>query len=48
MDYAGPETCAAGEELIVKTLDEKIKPKMKKSVTDKLRQIQDGKRDVYI
>jgi 2-iminoacetate synthase len=48
MDYASPTTHAAGDELIAKTLDEKIKPKMKKSVMDKLRQIQDGKRDVYI
>jgi 2-iminoacetate synthase len=48
MDYASPTTRAAGDELIAKTLDEKIKLKMKKSVMDKLRQIQDGKRDVYI
>ncbi|MGV8058537.1 MAG: [FeFe] hydrogenase H-cluster radical SAM maturase HydG [Smithellaceae bacterium] len=48
IDYASPQTKLAGEKLIEQMLTEKFKTKRKKSVTDKLKEIEDGKRDVYI
>jgi len=48
LDYATPATRLAGENLIGQMLSEKFKPQRKKSVMNKLRKIEDGKRDVYI
>ena len=48
LDYATPATLLAGERLIGTMLSEKFKPQRKKSVINKLRKIEDGKRDVYI
>lgn len=48
IDYASPETRAAGEKLIQQMLDETFKPQRRKSIINKLKQIEDGKRDVYI
>ncbi len=48
IDYASPETRAAGEKLIQQMLDQTFKPQRKKSITNKLKQIEDGKRDIYI
>jgi 2-iminoacetate synthase len=48
LDYASPVTREAGEILISKMLDETFKTKRKKMVCDRLQQIEDGTRDVYI
>jgi 2-iminoacetate synthase len=48
LDYATPATREAGEKLIQKMLDETFKTKRKKMVCDRLQQIEDGTRDVYI
>ena len=48
LDYASPQTRTAGEKLIREMLDKYFKPQRKKSVVSKLKQIEDGKRDVYI
>jgi 2-iminoacetate synthase len=48
LDYATPATRKAGEKLIQKMLDETFKTKRKKMVCDRLKQIEDGTRDVYI
>lgn len=48
LDYASPATRAAGEKLIRKMIDETFKTRRKKFVTDKLREIEDGRRDAYI
>ena len=48
LDYASPQTRIAGEKLISQMLAEKFKTQRKKSVMNKLQQIEDGKRDVYI
>lgn len=48
MDYASQATREAGEKLISQTVEEKVSPRMKKSVINKLRKIENGKRDVYI
>lgn len=48
LDYATPATREAGEKLIQKMLDETFKTKRKKMVFDRLQQIEDGARDVYI
>ncbi len=48
LDYATPETREAGEKLIQKMLEETFKTKRKKMVGDRLQQIKDGARDVYI
>jgi 2-iminoacetate synthase len=48
LDYATPQTRIAGEKLIQQTLDENYKTRRKKFVLDKLKQIEDGKRDVFI
>jgi 2-iminoacetate synthase len=48
LDYASPVTRGAGEMLISKMLDETFKTKRKKMVCDRLQQIEDGTRDVYI
>jgi 2-iminoacetate synthase len=48
MDYGSPVTREAGNKLIVQILENKFKPKTKKSIIDKLQKIEDGQRDVYI
>jgi 2-iminoacetate synthase len=48
LDYASPVTREAGEILISRMLDETFKTKRKKMVCDRLQQIEDGTRDVYI
>lgn len=48
LDYASPQTRIAGENLIQRMLAENFKPQRRKSVINKLQQIEDGKRDVYI
>jgi 2-iminoacetate synthase len=48
LDYASPVTRGAGEMLISKILDETFKTKRKKMVCDRLQQIENGTRDVYI
>jgi 2-iminoacetate synthase len=48
MDYASDATCKAGEKLIKQTIEDKYKPRMKKSVQTRIQSIQEGKRDVYI
>jgi 2-iminoacetate synthase len=48
LDYAGPATREAGEELIAKMLDETFKPQRKKMVMGRLHEIEEGTRDVYI
>ena len=48
LDYASPQTRIAGEKMIQQTLDENFNPQRKKSVMNKLRQIENGKRDVLI
>lgn len=48
IDYASPETRVAGEKLIQQMLDRTVKPQRKKSIMNKLQQIENGKRDVYI
>ena len=48
LDYAGPETRAAGEKLIADMLEKSFKTKRKKMVSDRLQAILEGKRDVCI
>ncbi|MEN6638883.1 MAG: [FeFe] hydrogenase H-cluster radical SAM maturase HydG [Smithella sp.] len=48
LDYATPATRKAGEKLISKMLEETFKTKRKKMVCDRLQQIEDGTRDVYV
>jgi len=48
LDYASPTTREAGDQLIQKMLDETFKTKRKKMVSDHLRKIEEGTRDVYI
>jgi 2-iminoacetate synthase len=48
LDYATPATREAGEKLIQKMLNETFKTKRKNIVCDRLKQIEDGTRDVYI
>ena len=48
LDYASSVTRGAGEILISKMLDETFKTKRKRMVCDRLQQIEDGVRDVYI
>jgi 2-iminoacetate synthase len=48
MDYASAATRKAGEKLIKQTIEDKYKPRMKKSVQTRIQSIQEGKRDVYI
>lgn len=48
LDYASPVTREAGEKLIQEMLDRTFKTKRKKMVCDRLQQIEDGTRDVYI
>jgi len=48
MDYGSPVTREVGNKLIAQIMGNKFKPKMKKSIIDKLQKIEDGKRDVYI
>ncbi|PKN53269.1 MAG: [FeFe] hydrogenase H-cluster radical SAM maturase HydG [Deltaproteobacteria bacterium HGW-Deltaproteobacteria-13] len=48
LDYASPATRAAGDKLIRKMIDETFKTRRKKFVMDKLREIEDGRRDAYI
>jgi len=48
LDYASPQTREAGEALIQEMLDSTFKTKRKKVVTDRLKKITDGERDVYI
>ena len=47
-DYGSASTREAGNKLIEQMLENKFKPKMKKSIIDKLQKIEDGQRDVYI
>jgi 2-iminoacetate synthase len=50
LDYASEKTRAAGEEVIKKTLAEmgKDNPLRRKMVEEKLREIEAGKRDIYV
>jgi 2-iminoacetate synthase len=48
LDYANPQTREAGEKLIRKMLAQTFKTQRKKSVMNKLQNIEDGRRDVYI
>lgn len=48
LDYASSATSVAGEKLIEQMLATKFKTRRKKSVMNKLKEIEDGKRDVYI
>jgi 2-iminoacetate synthase len=48
LDYASPQTREAGEKLIQTMLARTFKTQRKKSVMNKLQNIEDGKRDVYI
>jgi 2-iminoacetate synthase len=48
LDYASPKTREAGEHLITKMLENTFKTKRKKIVSDRLKKIGDGERDVYI
>jgi 2-iminoacetate synthase len=48
LDYATPQTREAGEKLILNMLAQTFKTQRKKSVMNKLQNIEDGKRDVYI
>jgi 2-iminoacetate synthase len=48
MDYASPETRNVGERLIEETLAKSFKTKRKQLAATRLRQIEDGKRDVYV
>ncbi|MRR15131.1 MAG: [FeFe] hydrogenase H-cluster radical SAM maturase HydG [Deltaproteobacteria bacterium] len=48
LDYASAKTREAGESLIQKMLEETFKTRRKKAVTDRLKKIHDGERDVYI
>jgi len=48
MDYASPQTRAAGNKLIEEMLTKSFKTKRKKMVTDRLQNIEDGQRDVFI
>ena len=48
MDYASPGTRKAGENLIAETLAKSFKTKRKQMAANRLKQIEDGKRDVYI
>ena len=47
-DYGSAATREAGEKLIRKMLNETFKTKRKKMAVDRLKQIEDGARDVYI
>ena len=48
LDYASPQTREAGEKLIRKMLAQTFKTQRKKSVMNKLQNIEGGERDVYI
>jgi 2-iminoacetate synthase len=48
IDYASSQTRTAGEKLIQRMLDETFKTQRRKSTLNKLKQIENGKRDVYI
>lgn len=48
LDYAGPRTGSAGEKLIEQMLRDTFKTKRRNSVISKLKQIEEGKRDVFI
>ena len=48
LDYAGLATREAGEKLIQKMLNESFKTNRKKIVSDRLKKIEAGERDVYI
>lgn len=48
MDYAGLQTREAGEKMIQETLAKSFKTKRKQIACERLRQIEDGIRDVYI
>ena len=48
LDYASARTRQAGEALIKTMLDDTFKTRRKKVVTDRLKKITDGERDVYI
>lgn len=46
-DYASPETCAAGEKLIARSVEEISKDRLRCEVCDRLVKIEDGERDLY-
>ncbi|MEE9912807.1 MAG: [FeFe] hydrogenase H-cluster radical SAM maturase HydG [Deltaproteobacteria bacterium] len=48
MDYASPQTRKTGEKLISETLAKSFKTKRKQMAVNRLQQIEDGARDVYI
>jgi len=48
MDYAGRQTRETGEKLISETLAKSFKTKRKQMAVNRLQQIEDGSRDVYI
>ena len=48
LHYASPQTREAGNKLIDEMLEKSFKTKRKKMVTDRLKAIEEGTRDVYI
>ena len=48
MDYAGRQTRETGEKLISETLAKSFKTKRKQMAVNRLQQIEDGSRDVYV
>ncbi len=47
VDYASPETKAAGEEVIRMHLEKISNPKMRKEIEKRLAKIEAGERDLY-
>lgn len=47
LDYASPQTKEVGEQLIKKTIAEISDEKVREQVRNKLRELEDGKRDLY-
>jgi 2-iminoacetate synthase len=47
LDYAGPETRLAGEQAIMKHLEQIANPKVKQLTVERLAQLEEGTRDLY-
>lgn len=47
IDYASPETCSAGEDVIRIQLDKIPNPKMREEIQERLARIEAGERDLY-
>lgn len=47
LDYAGPETRLAGEQAIMKHLDQIANPKVRQLTIKRLAQLEEGTRDLY-